>query len=108
MAWLKNSIPRFNKIGMANKFLIKKPIITEKAISLGRIGKYVFMIDKKSTVSEAKKAIESIYNIKVVKTNSINVKNKKRRLGRSVGVKPGYKKIIVTLKEGQKLDILPQ
>lgn len=93
---------------MTNKFLIKKPIISEKAIFLGSIGKYMFMADKKATVSEAKKAIELIYKVKVVKANAINVKSKKRRLGGTMGVKPGYKKIIVTLKKGQKLDILPQ
>ncbi|TSD03267.1 MAG: hypothetical protein Athens071426_237, partial [Parcubacteria group bacterium Athens0714_26] len=52
--------------------------------------------------------IEAHYNIKIIKTNIINIKSKIRRLGRTVGVKPGYKKLIVTLKEGQKLDILPK
>lgn len=91
-----------------NKFLVKNPIISEKAVQLGRLNKYVFLIDKKANTSEAKKIIESNYNVKVIKTNIINIKNKKRRLGKSVGIKPGYKKLIATLKEGQKLDILPQ
>jgi len=93
---------------MANKFLIKNPIITEKAIRGSELGKYIFLVDNKATVSEIKKIVESQYNVKVEKTNVLNVKSKKKRLGRSIGVKPGYKKIIVTLKKGQKLDILPQ
>ncbi len=93
---------------MANKFLIKNPIITEKAIRGSELGKYVFLVEKKATVNEIKKAVETLYNVKVEKTNVVNVKPKTRRLGKTVGVKPGYKKIIVTLKKGQKLDILPQ
>lgn len=91
-----------------NKFLIKNPIITEKSTDMGRDGKYVFLVDKNATSTEAKKVVESLYKVKVVKTNSINVKSKARRLGASIGVKPGYKKIIMTLQKGQKLDILPQ
>lgn len=93
---------------MANKFLIKNPIITEKAIRGGELGKYCFLVDQKAVSNEVKKAVEAQYNVKVIKTNVINVKSKTRRLGRSMGVKPGYKKIIMTLKKGQKLDILPQ
>lgn len=91
-----------------NKFLVKRPIIAEKAIHLGSLRKYVFLVDGKATAPEVKKIIESNYNVKVVKTNTVNVKSKKRRLGATLGVKPGYKKLIVTLKQGQKLDILPQ
>ena len=93
---------------MENKFLLKRPIITEKSTELGKYGKYTFLVAKELTSSEAKKIVESKYNVKVIKTNVINAKSKVRRLGNSVGEKPGYKKIIVTLQKGQKLDILPQ
>ncbi|HEY4500138.1 MAG TPA: 50S ribosomal protein L23 [Candidatus Paceibacterota bacterium] len=93
---------------MANKFLIKHPLITEKAVALGQFGKYMFLVRPEATVSEIKKVVEQKYNVKVTKTNVINVKPKQKRLGRSVGTKSGYKKVIVTLKAGQKLDILPQ
>ncbi len=91
-----------------NKFLIKNPIITEKAIRGSELGKYVFLVDKQATVNEIKKLVETQYNVKVEKTNVINTKPKKKGMGRTAGVKPGYKKITVTLKKGQKLDILPQ
>ena len=93
---------------MSDKFLLKNPMITEKTTDLSRLGKYVFLVDKNATASEAKKIVENVYNVKVKNANVINVKSKKRRLGASVGIKPGYKKIIMTLKEGQKLDIMPQ
>ena len=91
-----------------NKFLVKNPIISEKAMLLGKDRKYVFLVDQKATVSEVKKIIESNYNVKVLRTNSINVHGKTRRLGAISSQMAGYKKIIVTLQEGQKLDIIPK
>ena len=91
-----------------DKFAVKRPIITEKSTDLGKIGKYEFLVADNTTASEAKKVVEEVYKVKVVKANVINVKGKIRRLGASKGVKPGYKKIIVTLKPGQKLDIISQ
>lgn len=93
---------------MINKFSVKNPIVTEKSTDLSKSGKYVFLVGKNTTASEAKKVVENIYNVKVIQTNVVNVQEKKRRLGNSVGVKPGYKKIIVTLKKGQKMDVVPQ
>jgi len=91
-----------------NKFLLKNPIITEKSAAMGHQGKYVFLVDARATAPEVKKIVEQVYKVKVTGTNTLNVKDKKRRLGMSVGVKPGYKKMVVTLQKGQKLDILPQ
>ena len=91
-----------------NKALVKKVIITEKSTDLGSMGKYVFLVDKNTTSTEARKIVETQYSVKVVKTNVINTKDKKRRVGHTIGIKPGYKKVIMTLKKGQKLDILPQ
>lgn len=93
---------------MNSKLLIKNPIVTEKTTEMGKFGKYVFLVDKKLTVSEARKILENVYNAKIAKSHVINVKSKARRLGQSIGVKPGYKKIIITLQKGQKLDVLPQ
>ena len=90
-----------------NKFLVKNPIISEKAHDLSAMGKYVFLVDKQANSPEVKKVIENVYKVNIVKLNVLNVKPKKRRLGRSIGTKPGYKKVIITLKEGQKLDVMP-
>lgn len=92
---------------MVNKFAIKNPIISEKATMLSALGKYMFLVDRKATAPEIRKALELIYKIDITDINIINIKPKTRRLGRSIGTKPGYKKAIITLKSGQKLDILP-
>jgi len=91
-----------------DKFLVKNPIVTEKAIQLGKNGKYVFLVDGQASASEVKKVVEAHYKVQVVKTNVINAKGKQKYFRGQLNMKPGYKKIIVTLKEGQKLDILPQ
>ncbi len=92
---------------MVNKFLVKKPIISEKAARMSGERKYVFLVDKEAAKPEIKKALKDIYKVDSIQVRVINIKSKRRRLGRSIGVKSGYKKAIVTLKEGQKLDILP-
>ena len=91
----------------SNKFLIKNPLITEKGTRMSQWGQYVFLVDKKANKPEIKKIIEKEYKVNIVAVNIINTKDKPRRLGRTLGVKPGYKKAIVSLKKGQKLDILP-
>ena len=89
-----------------NKFLIKNPIITEKATRMSPMGKYVFLVEKGATKPEIKKAVEGIYKVKVEDMQVINTRPKPIK-GRFIGVKPGYRKAIVTLKAGQKLDVLP-
>jgi large subunit ribosomal protein L23 len=89
------------------RFLIKHPIISEKATLMAESGKYIFMVAQRAAAPEIKKAVEAIYKVNVIDVNVINVRPKSRRLGRTVGIKPGYKKAVVTLKKGQKLDILP-
>lgn len=93
---------------MSNKFLVKHPLITEKGTDLNQIGKYLFLVEKRANKPEIKKAIEIAYKVKVSNVNIVNTKPKKKRLGRTSGIKPGYKKAIVSLVKGQKLDIMPQ
>ena len=93
---------------MSNKFLVKRPLITEKATLLGKLGKYMFLVADKANKSEVKKIIEKEYKVHIEKVNIITAKSKERRLGKSIGIRPGYKKAIITLREGEKLDILPQ
>ena len=89
------------------KLLIKQVWVTEKASDSSNLGKYVFMVEKSANKPEIKKAIESIYSVKVVDVNTVNNKSKSKRLGRSMGKTSGHKKAVVTLKEGQKIDIIP-
>lgn len=90
-----------------NKFLVKHPIISEKATDLSHFRKYIFLVDEKANAPEVRKIIEATYKVNIEDINMINIKPKVRRLGRNVGVKSGHRKAIVTLKAGQKLDILP-
>jgi large subunit ribosomal protein L23 len=91
-----------------NKTVVYHPLITEKGTMLSSVGKYIFRVDMDATGPEIKKAMKKLYKVDVVKVNLITVRSKTRRLGRTLGVKPGYKKAIVTLRTGQSLDVVPQ
>ena len=92
---------------MATKpFLIKKPWVTEKSGDLSVRGQYVFMVDRDATKPEVKKAIKEIYKVDAVAVNMVNRPPKRKRFGRGLtGSQEAYRKAIVTLKEGQKIDI---
>ena len=81
----------------SNSLLIKKPWISEKSTNLSGLSKYVFLVMPKSSSHEIKRAIESIYKVHVVKINTLS----KVRKGENT------KKAIVTLREGEKIDIVP-
>ena len=86
--------------------IIKAPVITEKSNKIVETeGKYVFKVDPKAKKIEIKQAIEDIFKVKVDKINTINAKPKKRRVGRHTGMTNKYKKAIVTLVEGNKIDL---
>jgi large subunit ribosomal protein L23 len=85
---------------------VKQPHISEKATYLAEDGQYVFVVDSRSNKQEIKKSIEGIYGVNVLSVNLIKIPAKKRRLGRTEGFRKGYKKAIVTIKEGQKIEII--
>ena len=90
---------------MNRKFLIKKPSITEKATRLNEEGKYVFIVEPRATKNEIKKAVKEQYKVDVTQVNVITIPPKKRRFRGLVGLRGGYRKAIVTLKDKQKIDI---
>jgi len=87
--------------------LLKEPHISEKATNLSEAGKYVFKVFPQANKSEIKRAVENIYGVAVKKVNIINIKTKKRILKGREGKKSGYKKAVVTLERGHKIEILP-
>ena len=91
----------------ANLGLLKEPHISEKATLLSENGKYVFKIYKNANKSEIKKAVSNLYGVAVKDVNIVNIKTKTRVLRGKKGVKSGYKKAIVTLERGHKIEILP-
>ncbi|MDD2621412.1 MAG: 50S ribosomal protein L23 [Syntrophomonadaceae bacterium] len=83
--------------------IIIKPVVTEKSMSLLADSKYTFIVDKKANKTEIKNAIESIFEVKVEKVYTMNVKGKPKRMGRFEGHKPNRKKAIIYLKDGHKI-----
>jgi large subunit ribosomal protein L23 len=85
--------------------IIKAPIITEQSTKMIQSdNRYTFKVDRKANKVEIKKAVETIFNVKVLKVNTINVLPKFKRMGKYEGYKSAYKKAIVKLAEGQKID----
>lgn len=85
--------------------IIKSPIITEKSNSLDTLGYKVFKVDVNANKFQIKQAIETIFKVKVAEVRTINVKPKKKRVGRRVGYRQKYKKAMVKLAEGSTLNI---
>ena len=86
--------------------IIKAPIITEKSASLAENNTYVFSVDVKANKTQIKQAIENIFNVKVENVNTINVRAKKKRVGRYVGKTNRVKKAIVKLQEGSSIELI--
>lgn len=89
---------------MSNTLLIKKIGLTEKATIMQAKGKYVFLVAKNATKSEIKKAISALYGVKVGDVNTIRSYSRAKRYGFKLGDKKEYKKAIVTLAKGEKID----
>ncbi len=105
----KKSQQKKNKVVIDNKnpLIIKQPWITEKSHALSQTGRYVFLVDKSANKPEVKKAIKAIYKVDPINVNIVNIKGKTKRVGAKFGQKSGYKKAIVKLKAGQKIDVMP-
>lgn len=87
------------------KEILKRPILTEKSRELSKKGQYVFEVDKTANKKEIKKAVEKVFNVEVLNVKILKVPSKKRTYRGISGEKKGYKKAIVKLKEGQKIEI---
>jgi large subunit ribosomal protein L23 len=84
---------------------IVSPVITEKATMLSEQNKVVFRVAKDATKPQIAEAIENLFKVSVVKVNTLNVKGKTKRFRGRVGRRSDVKKAIVTLAEGQSIDI---
>ena len=82
-----------------------RPLITEKATILAGDGKYAFEVDPRANKNQVRQAIEIAFNVKVLKVNTMNIRGKKRRTGTRSTVAPNWKKAIVTLAEGDSIEI---
>ena len=84
---------------------ILSPVITEKATMLSEQNKVVFRVAKDATKADIAEAVENLFKVSVVKVNTLNVKGKTKRFRGREGRRSDVKKAIVTLAEGQSIDI---
>ena len=86
------------------KDIILAPVVTEKTAGITADGnKVVFRVAKDANKVQIRQAVEEAFNVKVSNVNTINVRPKKKRVGRYTGATKAYKKAIITLAEGSKL-----
>jgi len=88
------------------QLILKAPHITEKATELNKEKFYLFKVIPKANKIEIKKAVESLYKVKVEKVRIVWIPKKKKGRASLTGFKKGYKKAIVKLKPGQKIEIM--
>jgi len=86
--------------------IIIKPVVSERSVASMEQNKYTFKVDLKANKIDIKHAIEEIFKVKVVDVKTMIVKGKVKRMGRHEGKRPDWKKAIVTLKEGDKIEII--
>ncbi len=82
--------------------IILKPIVTERSMDVMSEGKYTFVVDKKANKTEIKNALEKIFDVKVQKVNTMNMRGKFKRQGRFIGKRADWKKAIVQLTPDSK------
>ena len=85
--------------------VIKAPIMTEKSSILAQNNVVTFSVDVRANKTQIKQAVEKIFNVKVESVNTVNVRPKKKRVGRYVGKTNKVKKAIVKLCEGSSIEL---
>ncbi len=85
--------------------VIRRPLVTEKNTSLQAQGKYAFEIAKEANKEQVKKSVEKAFKVTVTGVNILNVRGRERRVGRRVVTGSSWKKAVVTLKPGDKIQI---
>jgi large subunit ribosomal protein L23 len=89
--------------------IIAAPLITEKGTFVNEVGnQVVFEVRPDANKLEIKRAVEQLFKVKVLKVRTSNFLGKKRRVGKSLGKRPDWKKAYVTLGEGQRIDFFEQ
>ena len=84
--------------------MLLRPVITERSMGQTNEGRYTFVVAKDATKKEIAAAVAEVFKVDVVAVNTTTVHGKTRRLGRKIGRKPDWKKAVVTIGEGQKIE----
>lgn len=85
--------------------VLLRPIITEKTTVLTGADKYVFEVDLRANKNQIKEAVQVAFNVRVMEVNTMVMKGKPKRFGRRVTNRPDWKKAIVTLVQGDKIEL---
>ena len=85
--------------------IIVRPLITEKNTNLMALNKYSFEVDRSANKYQIKQAVETVFNVSVVKVHTMNMRGKLRRRGQQFGYTADWKKAIVTLAEGDRIEL---
>lgn len=89
---------------MRGSLVLLRPVITERSMSETGNGRYTFAVATDATKQEIAAAVAAAFKVDVVAVNTIKVHGKERRLGRKIGRRPDWKKAIVTVAKGQKIE----
>ncbi len=85
--------------------VIRRPIISEKSTALAEVaGKYAFEVAVQANKHEIRDAVQALFNVKVREVRTMNMHGKVKRIGRFETKRPNWKKALVTLAEGQKIE----
>lgn len=85
--------------------ILLAPVVSEKSYSLQNDRKYTFKVHKDAHKTQVRQAVEQLFEVKVETVNIVKVQAKPKRRGVTKGAKPGWKKAIVKLREGETIDI---
>jgi large subunit ribosomal protein L23 len=91
--------------GLDSRQVLLAPVVSEKSYSLIEANKYSFRVHPDAHRTQIRQAVEELFDVKVLDVNVLKVQPKPKRRGLSRGTKPGWKKAIVQLREGDKIDI---
>ena len=84
--------------------ILIRPLVTEHSTDLMQDGKFVFVVDRRANKIQIAEAVKEIFKVNVIAVNTLNVKPKTKRRGRTVGTTAAYKKAIVKLEAGQTIE----
>jgi large subunit ribosomal protein L23 len=88
--------------------VVKRAVLTEKSAALREQNKYCFEVDRRARKPEIKSAIEELFQVDVIEVKTMSMRGKIKRMGRFEGKRKDWKKAIVTLAEGNSIDLLTQ
>lgn len=89
---------------MRGSLVLLRPVITERSMTETNVGRYTFAVATDATKMEIASAVAEAFKVDVVAVNTMKIHGKKRRLGRRIGQRPDWKKAIVTIAKGQKIE----